>query len=152
MLHGYYLSINCLLHSNGLCLSGASGYAGAIKPDWHDSMTRKTKTQGKEKKPSQAKGSALHLRRFLAFPACWAFGGPTRPGGNVAAMPCKFAPLVGGFCAEPRAASHGYGTTVRRRWDMDGLKSYLQCAYCTRKCRNSVGTSLCCCFCSSFSF
>lgn len=134
------------------CLSGASGYAGAIKPDWHDSMTRKTKTQGKKKKAKPSKGLRSPSQEVSCFSCLLSFGGPTRPGGNVAAMPCKFAPLVGGFCAEPRAASHGYGTTVRRRWDMDGLKSYLQCAYCTRKCRNSVGTSLCCCFCCSFSF
>ncbi|KAL7909455.1 hypothetical protein GGI35DRAFT_382617 [Trichoderma velutinum] len=113
--------------TQAVCLSGAGGYAGAIKPDWHDSMTRKT--QGK-KKPS--KGLRSILRSFLL--SCCARG-PTRPGGNVAAMPCKFAPLVGGFCAEPRAASHGYGTTVRRRWDMDSLKSYLQCAYVPELCR-----------------
>ncbi|KAL6690395.1 hypothetical protein J3F84DRAFT_389190 [Trichoderma pleuroticola] len=89
-------------------------------------MTRKG-PKGRQK-PSSGLRSAS--QEFLAFPACLAELAAQLARAGMS-QPCRASlrrSLVG-FAPNLRAASHGYGTTVRRRWDMDGLKSYLQCAY-----------------------
>ncbi|KAL7960000.1 hypothetical protein V8C34DRAFT_278004 [Trichoderma compactum] len=60
-------------------------------------MTRKGTTE--KAKPS--KGLRSHSQEFLAFPA--ELAAQLARAGMSQAMPCKFAPLAGGFCAEPKS-------------------------------------------------
>lgn len=69
-------------------------------------MTRKTQEKAKQKAP-------LHLRSFLLLLCA---RGPTSPGRECRSHAVQVCAARWWVCAEPRAASYRYGTTVRRNW------------------------------------
>lgn len=99
------------------CLSGASGYAGAIKPDWHDSMTRKDQDPREEKKSQAKQRAPLSISGgFLLFllAELWR---PNSPG-RECRRPCRASlrrSLVGFAPNQERRA-----TATARRYGDDG--------------------------------